>query len=66
MCFGICVLVNVLVVALLKESSSKMIENIWYFTLFPTRIIKPSTHRAFSCSTLTIEKLVQGVKPVQS
>ena len=66
MYFGICVLVNVLVVALVKESSSNMIENIWYFTSFPTRIIKPSSYRAFSCSTLAIEKLVQGVKPVQN
>ena len=62
MCFGICVLV----VALKKESSSKIIENVWYFTSFPTRIIKPSFHRAFNCSTLTIETLVQGVKPVES
>ena len=62
MCFGICVLV----VDLQKESSSKMIENVWYFTSFPTRIIKLSSHRAFSCSTLKIETLVQGVKPNQS
>ena len=65
MCFGICVLVVVLVVALQKEGSSNMIENIWYFISFPTRIIKPSSHRVFSCSTLAIEKLVQGVKPVE-
>ena len=66
MCCGICVFVNVLLVALVKESSSNMIENIWYFMSFPTRIIKPSSYRAFSCSTLAIEKLVQGVKPVQN
>ena len=35
-------------------------------TLLSTRIIEPSTHRAFTCSNSTIKTLEQGVKYVQS
>ena len=34
-------------------------------TSLPTSIIKPSTHRAFTCSKSTIETLEQGAKSVQ-
>ena len=35
-------------------------------TSFETRIIQPSSHRAFTCSKSTIKILEQGVKYVQS
>ena len=33
-------------------------------TSLPTRVVEPSTHRAFTCSKAIIEILKQGVKSV--